>query len=286
MEKENIGFIGLGEMGLPMAINLQKAGYQVNAFDVDNSRCLDASQSGIICRANPKDVAIHADKTVFSIVRTYEQTEEILLDKNGVLESGRKGLCIVIMSTLDPFSIKSLEERVLNKGNYMIDAPVSGSKTGAENASLTILSAGEEKLISQCHKYFKKIGKNIFNFGPQVGAGQVAKLSNNLVLAINMVGFAEGLRFAEKFGISNEKFDELINVSTGSSWVSQNWEKQIKLWYEEYRPNQTLDILYKDLIAIMKTCSEKHFSLPFCGLAFHLLLNSWGKRVKNNITSQ
>jgi 3-hydroxyisobutyrate dehydrogenase len=275
MKKENVGFVGLGEMGLPMAINLQNGGFKVNAFDVDGSRCLEATQAGISCYSSPRDVAIETDKAIFSIVRTVEQTESVLFNENGILSSDKKGLNIVIMSTLDPFSIKKIEKKARNKGNYLIDAPVSGSKTGAENATLTILTSGDEKKINECKKYFNKMGKNIFYFGSEVGSGQVAKLSNNLVLATNMVGFAEGMRFAEKFGISNDKFNEFINVSTGSSWVSKNWEKQIKLWYEEYEPNQTLDIVYKDLKAIINTCSEEHFSLPFGGLAFQILLDSW-----------
>lgn len=283
MEKENVGFIGLGEMGLPMAINLQNAGFQVNAFDVDESRCSVATQAGIICFSSAKEVAIRADRAIFSIVRTIDQTESVIFNENGILGSEKKGLYIIIMSTLDPFSIKNLEKRTRNSGNFIIDAPVSGGKTGAENGTLTILTSGEEEVINECKRYFNNMGKNIFYFGTQVGSGQVAKLSNNLVLAINMVGFAEGMRFAEKFGISNGDFCELINVSTGSSWVSKNWEKQIKYWYEEYKPNQTLDIVYKDLIAIIKTCSENHFSLPFGGLAFQILLDSWRRPQSANI---
>jgi 3-hydroxyisobutyrate dehydrogenase len=275
MEKEAIGFIGLGEMGLPMAINLQNGGYQVNAFDVDKSRCKEASDFNIICYANPKEVAKKIDKVIFCIVRNIEQTESVLFSDDGIIASGKKGLTIIIMSTLDPSSIKSIEEKIEDNGNYLIDAPVSGAKNGAEEATLTILSAGKEQLINDCKKYFNKIGDSIFYFGKDVGLGQAAKLANNLILSINMVSFIEGIRFAKKFGVSEEIFTKLINASSGCSWVSQNWEKQVKVWYEKYKPNQTLDIVYKDLIAIMKTCSEKHLSLPLSGLTFHTLLDAW-----------
>jgi len=274
MKAEKIGFIGLGEMGLPMAINLQKAGAQVYSFDIDNSRCMEAAKFGILSCSSPKDVAEKADKAVISIVRNYKQTDEIIFSENGIVSSKKKGLSIIIMSTLDPALMKALEERVANSGNYLIDAPVSGAKSGAEAATLTIMAAGPEKLVSDCGKYFKNMGKNIFHFGSDVGAGQAAKLANNLVLAINMVACSEGMRFAQEYNISPNDFCKLINVSTGNSWVSQNWEA-VKLWYEKYKPNQTLDIVYKDLFAIMKTCSDRHFSTPLGGLTFHLLMDAW-----------
>jgi 3-hydroxyisobutyrate dehydrogenase-like beta-hydroxyacid dehydrogenase len=274
MKAEKIGFIGLGEMGLPMAINLQKAGDQVYAFDIENSRCVEAAKYGVVSCPTPKDVARIADKAIISIVRNYKQTESIIFSDDGILASGKKGLSIIIMSTLDPPSMKSIEEKLVNSGNYVIDAPVSGAKSGAEAATLTIMAAGPERIVSDCQHYFKNMGKNIFYFGPAVGAGQAAKLANNLVLAINMVAFTEGMRFAQENNISPNDFCKMINVSSGNSWVSQNWGA-IKFWYEQYKPNQTLDIVYKDLFAIMKTCSDSHYSLPLGGLTFHLLMDAW-----------
>jgi len=276
MKSENIGFIGLGEMGLPMAINLQKAGYQVCAFDVDKTRYLEAAKYGILACENPKDIAKKADKAVISIVRNYRQTESIIFSDDGILSAGKKGLIIIIMSTLDPASMKIFGEKVENNGCYLIDAPVSGAKSGAEAATLTIMTAGPKDILSICQNYFKNMGKNIFDFGSQVGAGQAAKLANNLVLAINMVAFAEGLRFAQEYNLAQDDFRKLINVSTGNSWVSQNWDS-VKMWWEQYRPNTTLDIVYKDLFAIMKECAEGHYSLPLGGLTFHLLMNAWKK---------
>jgi len=280
MKAEKVGFIGLGEMGLAMAINLQKAGKQVFAFDIDNSRYLEAGKYGVISCKNPKKVAESTDKVIISIVRNYKQTENIIFDDNGILVSGKKKLTIIIMSTLDPVSMKAIEERLLESGNYLVDAPVSGAKSGAEAASLTIMSSGPENIVSGCSEYFKIMGKNIFYFGPNVGAGQAAKLANNLVLAIDMVAFTEGMKFARGYNISPEKFCDLIKVSTGNSWVAQNWNS-VKLWYENYRPNQTLDIVYKDLFAIMKACSDNQYSLPLGGLTFHLLMDAW-KRTEGN----
>lgn len=276
MKAEKVGFIGLGEMGLAMAINLQKAGKQVCAFDIDNSRCLEAGKYGVLSCKDPKGVAEETDKVIISIVRNYEQTESILFDDTGILASGKKKLTIIIMSTLDPVSMKAIEKKILTGGNYLVDAPVSGAKSGAEAATLTIMASGPENLVSGCNDYFKIMGKNIFYFGTDVGAGQAAKLANNLVLAVNMVSFTEGMRFAQKYKISSDNFCKLIKVSTGNSWVSQNWDA-IKLWYEDYKPNQTLDIVYKDLFAIMKACSDNHYSLPLGGLTYHLLMDAWKK---------
>jgi len=281
MPSGKVGFIGLGEMGLPMAINLQKAGYQVYAYEVNTVRYLEAERHGVLRCDSPCIVASNVDEAIISIVRDFKQTEDVLFSTNGIFASKRNGLLIIVMSTLDPVSMGALEAKVTQSGNYLIDAPVSGAKSGAEAGTLTIMTAGEKEAVTKCEGYFKAMGKNIFYFGPQPGAGQAAKLANNLILAINMVAFTEGMRFAKEYNLPSETFRDLITVSTGNSWVGQNWN-EVKLWWEKYKPNTTLDIVYKDLFAIMKVCAENHFSLPLGGLTFHLLMDAW-KRGKTDM---
>jgi 3-hydroxyisobutyrate dehydrogenase len=274
---EKIGFVGLGEMGLPMAINLQQSGYQVCAFDINQSAYQFLEKQGIVCCKSVREAAENSDNVVISMVRNAQQTESVIFGENGITSSGKPGLIIIVMSTLDFSTMSRLAERVEQSGYQVVDAPVSGAKSGAEAATLTIMTAGRETVVQQCYPYFKAMGKNIFYFGSQFGSAQAAKLANNLILAINMVGCTEGLRFAEKYNLPTDEFLKLLSVSTGNSWVVQNWET-VRKWWENYQPNTTLDIVYKDLLAIIQECSNTHFSLPLGGLTFHLLMTAWGKK--------
>lgn len=280
---EKVGFIGLGEMGLPMALNLQKSGYNVFAYDINKSMYPELQKKGVTCCNSIREVAENSDHAVISVVRDASQTEAVIFGENGIISAKKKNLIIIVMSTLDPYTINQLAEKVEKSDCQLVDAPISGAKSGAENATLTIMTAGPEKAIKRCQPYFKGMGKNIFYFGEQLGAGQAAKLANNLMLAINMVGCTEGLKFANKYNLPLEEFIKLLNVSTGNSWVVQNWDV-VKKWWEEYRPNSTLDIVYKDLFAIIRECSKTQFSLPLGGLTFHLLMNAWEKITKQDIT--
>ncbi|MDI6914690.1 MAG: NAD(P)-dependent oxidoreductase [Desulfitobacteriaceae bacterium] len=276
---KNIGFIGLGEMGLPMSINLKRAGFQVHAFDVNASSCREGEKEGVIIYSSPKEVAMKADEAIICMVRNLKQTEDVIFGLDGVVASGKHGKVIIIMSTLDPASITVLAERLLSNGYDLVDAPVSGAKSGAEAGTLTIMTAGKKEIVQRCDNYFKAMGKNIYYFGNKIGSGQAAKLANNLILAINMVGFTEGMKFAQEYELPTSTFRDLITVSTGNSWVAQNWDA-VKMWWEHYSPNTTLDIVYKDLLAIQKDCAERHFALPLGGLAFHLVMHAWTKNAE------
>ncbi|MFD4819854.1 NAD(P)-dependent oxidoreductase [Peribacillus butanolivorans] len=264
-----IGFVGLGEMGLPMALNLQKSGFQVYAYDINKGIYEKLQQQGIICCGSIKEVAENSDHAVISIVRTVAQTESVIFGEDGIASADKQGLAIIVMSTLDPSTMKELEEKVEDKGFHLIDAPVSGGLSGAQAATLSIMTAGKEEVVQTCMPYFQAMGKNIFSFGNQCGQAQVAKLSNNLVLGINIIGITEALKFGRKNGLPADEILKLLSVSTGDSWVVDNWD-EVKDW----QPNATLGAVYKDLTAVMKECTKKQLSLPFGGLALHVLIDS------------
>jgi len=274
MSAKKVGFIGLGEMGLPMAINLHKAGYKVYGYDVVKAVYAKTEPQGIISCQTIAEVAQNTD-IIISLVRDIYQTEAVIFGKEGILDAGKKGQTIIVMSTLDPGTIKKLEEKVKAVGYSMIDAPISGGKTGAEAGTLTILAAGENA-EAKCDGIFRAMGKNVFYFSSEVGPGQAAKLANNLVLAIAMVGYVEGMQFAKQNNLDEELFNKLITCSTGNSWTAQNWAL-VKSWWAEYFPNNTLDIVYKDMFAIIKSCGETKHSLPMGGLAFQLLRDVYKK---------
>ncbi|KAB2329406.1 NAD(P)-dependent oxidoreductase [Cytobacillus depressus] len=264
-----IGFVGLGEMGLSMALNLKKAGFQVYAFDVNQSIYEKVQQQGIVCCNSIKEVAENSDNAVISMVRTAAQTESVIFGEEGIVSADKQGLTIVVMSTLDPSTMKELEERVEEAGYYLVDAPVSGGPSGSKAGTLSIMTAGKEEAVQKCMPYFQAMGKNLFNFGVEAGMAQVAKLANNLVLGINIIGVTEALRFGRKNGLPANEIIKLMKVSTGGSWVVDNWGE-----VEKWKPDATLGAINKDLTAVKKAASKNHLSLPFGELALQLLAES------------
>ena len=264
-----IGFVGLGAIGLPMALNLQKSGFQVYAYDLNQSIYEKLQQQGIICCGSIREVAENADDAVISMVRTAAQTESVIWGEEGIVSSDKKGLAIIVMSTLDPSTMKELEGKVEEKGFYLVDAPVSGGLSGAEAATLSIMTAGKEEVVQKCMPYFQAMGKKFFNFGSQCGLAQAAKLSNNLVFGINLIGVTEALKFGRENGLPTDEIIKLLSVSTGDSWIVNNWDE-----VEKFKPEDSLGAVYKDLTAVMNECTKKQLSLPFGGLALHVVMDS------------
>ncbi len=270
-----VGMIGLGEMGLPMARNLRK-GFDVLGFDVSDAAKERAHEAGIRVCASMREVATGADHAVICIVRDLAQTESVVFGEGGVVSSGRRGLGIVVMSTLSPRSMRTLAQRAAEAGFPVLDAPVSGARTGAEAATLTIMASGPRVLYEACVPYFQAMGKNIFHLGNEPGAGQAAKLANNLILAAAMVGCAEGVRYGKRHGIVEEHLLELLKVSTANGWVIQHWG-DVKQWWAEYRPGATLDIVKKDLRAIVGECVESDAPLPMTAACLQFLMDAWAR---------
>ena len=264
-------------MGLGMASNLINSGYQVFGFDTNQAACNEASKSGVIVCGSIREASASSDNAVISVVRDYNQTEKVIFGVNGIVSSGDNKLTIIIMSTLEPEALRKLAGKVEEAGYTLIDAPVSGAKARADSGELTIMTAGKKETVELCHPYFSAMGENIFYFGSKIGSAQAAKLTNNLMLAINMVGCVEGLKFGKTFDLPVDEMLELLRVSSGNSWVVQNWGV-VRKWWEEYVPNETLDIVHKDLFSIQKLCFDKKISLPVCGLTFGCLLNALAKK--------
>lgn len=271
---DSVGMIGLGEMGLPMARNLRRQGFDVLGYDPSEAAQARAREEGIRSCGSVREVAAGATRAVFTIVRDLAQTEAVVFGANGIVSSGRTDLGVVVMSTLSPKTMRALGERALAAGFQVLDAPVSGARPGAEAGTLTIMAAGSRTLHEACLPYFQAMGKNVFHLGDEPGAGQAAKLSNNLMLAAAMVGCAEGLRYGTRHGIPEERLLELLRVSTASSWVVQHWE-DVRRWWAEYRPGTTLDIVKKDLRAIVGECVETDAPLPVTAACLQFLLDSW-----------
>lgn len=270
---KKIGFVGLGTMGFPMAINLKKAGFEVIGYDAFKGVYEKAEAAGITMVETLKEIAEQADEAVISMVRNYDQNVEVIFGENGLLSAQPKNKTIIVMSTLDPQTMDELGNKVQEESDLkLISAAVSGGRSGAEAGTLSIMTAGDETIVKSFMPYFEAMGSNIFYYGENPGNSQVAKLVNNMILGINMNAVAEGLRLANYYKLPEEEILKLLKVSTGDSWVVRNWSD-----VSEWTADTALSVLLKDLIASYNLGVKHNISLPFNALSSTQLFNSMGK---------
>ena len=273
-EQTVVGFIGLGIMGGPMSANLVKAGFQVIGYDASRERCQEALASGVKVAASSAEVAKASTRTVISLVRTWQQTEAAVYAHNGFKEGAREGLDLVVVSTLDPTSMQRLAGDMKAIGVNAVDAPVSGGRTGAEAATLSIMASGPPDVIERTKPLLTAMGKNIYILGDRPGMGQAAKLANQLMLGVNMLGAYEGLAIAKRHGVDEDQLMELLSVSTGGSWVTKNWER-IRAFWKDPESYNDLAIITKDLRSALKEGDELELSMPVTAVAFQRLRHAW-----------
>src|ERR1700744_4936726 len=216
-----IGFIGLGNMGAPMAQNLLKAGHTVNVFDLSAQAVQALVDAGAKAGASPK-AAVSDVECVVTMLPAAAHVRSVLTSEDGVFAGIAKGVAIIDSSTIDPASVKAFAELAAQRGNTFVDAPVSGGTGGAAAGTLTFMVGGSANAYEQVKPVLSAMGKNIVHCG-DTGTGQVAKICNNLVLGITMAGVAEAMSLGEALGIDAKVLGGIINTSTGRCWSSDTY---------------------------------------------------------------
>lgn len=211
-----IGFIGLGNMGGPMASNLVKSGIEVTGFDLMDEALKIAEQNGIKIASDAASTALNID-ILISMLPASQHVESLYLEENGLLEILDKQTLIIDCSTIAPNSARTVANKAKELGLQMIDAPVSGGVVGAHNASLTFIVGGDSDNVAKAKPILEKMGKNIFHAGNN-GAGQVAKVCNNMLLAIHMCGTAEAIALGVKNDLDPTVLSEIMRKSSGGNW--------------------------------------------------------------------
>jgi 3-hydroxyisobutyrate dehydrogenase len=217
-----IGFIGLGNMGAPMAANLIKAGHRVTGFDVNAAALQQLATVGGHVATSAADAARGAE-FVITMLPAGEHVREVWQHQGGLIEAvqGEKPL-LIDCSTIDVESARAVTAAAEQAGLEMLDAPVSGGTVGAANGTLTFMVGGSEAAFRRGLPILHAMGKNIFLAGGP-GAGQAAKICNNMMLAINMVGVAEGFLLAQKLGLDWEKLYAIASTATSQSWALSSY---------------------------------------------------------------
>lgn len=211
-----IAFIGLGNMGSPMAQNLVKAGLQVSVYDLVTAS-VEAMAAAGATAAPTVGAAVKEADIVFTMLPTTEHTQKVYLAKDGVINSAKAGALLVDCSTINADISREVAKAAKQKGFEMLDAPVSGGTAGAANATLTFIVGGSKEGLERVRPVLEKMGKNIFHAGDS-GAGQMAKICNNMLLAIHMIGTAEALSLGAAAGLDPKVLSEIMSKSSGRNW--------------------------------------------------------------------
>ena len=213
---KKIGFIGLGNMGEPMATNLVKAGFDVIGFDLMEEAKKKAEQNGIQIAKDAVSTLENVDALI-SMLPASEHVESLYLGEEGLLSKLDKTVLIIDCSTIAPDSAIKVANQAKDLDLSMIDAPVSGGVVGAQESTLTFIVGGAENNVERARPLLEKMGSNIFHAGSN-GAGQVAKVCNNMLLAIHMCGTAEAIALGVKNGLDASVLSEIMRKSSGGNW--------------------------------------------------------------------
>jgi 3-hydroxyisobutyrate dehydrogenase len=213
----DIGFIGLGNMGAPMAANLVKAGHRVTAFDIIPAAVAAVAQQGGRAAVSAVE-AVAAGDIVITMLPAGPQVREVYLGNGGVLGRAAKDALLIDCSTIDVESARAVAGAAGEAGFDMLDAPVSGGTAGAAGASLTFMVGGSAAAFARAQPILAAMGRTIVHAGP-AGSGQAVKICNNMMLAISMIGTCEALSLGQKLGIAPQMLFDVVSKSTGQSWA-------------------------------------------------------------------
>ncbi len=212
----NIGFIGLGNMGLPMAQNLLKAGHSVQGFDVSKAQADALAAAGGRAAESVKAAASGAD-IVITMLPAGQHVRDVYLGVDGVLSSVGAGTLLIDSSTIDVASARDVAAAAETKGLAMLDAPVSGGVGGALAGTLTFMVGGSDAAFARALSVLEKMGKTIVHAGG-AGNGQAAKICNNMILGVSMIAVSEAFVLAEKLGLDAQKLFDISSKSSGQCW--------------------------------------------------------------------
>lgn len=213
----NVAFIGLGNMGLPMALNLQKSGCAVTGFDLAVAQ-LDVLSAAGGKRATSAADAVLGAEVVITMLPASKHVESVYLGNDGILNRAKPGTLFIDCSTISPEAARRVAAISTEKGFAMIDAPVSGGTGGAQAGTLTFMVGGETRDLDRGRALLEKMGKNIFHAGPS-GAGQTVKICNNMLLGILMIATSEALRLGMANGMDPKILSEIMSKSSGRNWT-------------------------------------------------------------------
>jgi 3-hydroxyisobutyrate dehydrogenase len=277
-----IAFIGLGNMGLGMAANLARAGHGVKALDISSDAVEKAVQSGCTAARNARD-AVETAEVVVTMLPAGQHVRLVYQGEDGVFSFARPGALFIDCSTIDVATARDVIAAADTKGFAMIDAPVSGGVAGAAAGTLTFMTGGTLSAFERAKPYLELMGKNVFHAG-DAGNGQAAKICNNMLLGIHMIGTCEAFNLAEKLGLDAQTFFDISSTASGQNWSMTSYcpapgPVKNAPSNNEYQPGFAAAMMLKDLRLAQNAATTARAATPLGAQseAIYSLIEAAGK---------
>ena len=264
---EQIGFVGLGIMGRPMVRNLMKAGYSVTVYDIVSDAVEELASEGATPATSSDEVASKTD-TIITMLPDSADSERAILGEGGVLAGAKKGSIIIDMSSIAPSMSQKIFQECSKEGVEMMDAPVSGGEPGAINATLAIMVGGKQEIFDQCYDLLSVMGSNVVLTG-DIGAGNITKLANQIIVAANIEALSEAMVLAQKAGVDPERVFNAIRGGLAGSTVME--AKAPMMLDRNFRAGLRIRLHQKDLRNVLQTAQELNVPLPVTALLQQML---------------
>ena len=261
-----IGFIGLGIMGKPMAMNLLKASFTLTVYNRTAAKCGPFVDAGASAVSSPREAAESSD-VVITIVSDTPDVEAVLFGEQGIWHGLKEGQVLIDMSSISPSETQRYAARLRGKNVEMLDAPVTGGEKGAIDGTLAIMVGGKRETFDRCLPIFQAMGKTIVYAG-ESGSGQKTKLVNQLLCAQHIVAMADGLRFARQSGLDMETTLKVVSSGAAGSWMLSNLAPRIL--QNDFAPGFTIKLQQKDLRLLREALREMRGTYPATDLAYAL----------------
>lgn len=271
---DEIAFLGLGHMGAPMASNLLDAGHELVVYDVVAGALEGARTQGARVAASAAEAAASAD-VVITMLPTGRHVREVYLGSGGVLHAAREGALLIDSSTIDAVTSRQVSAAAREqRGLAMLDAPVSGGVGGAVAGTLTFMVGGSDVALARARPLLEVMGKNVYHAG-DAGAGQIAKICNNMLAAILMIGTSEALNLAQRNGLDPVVVSDIMKTSSGGNWALNVYNPYPGVMAgapasRDYEPGFMVDLMLKDLGLAMNASVASGAAVPLGAVARNL----------------
>ncbi|KJR48958.1 2-hydroxy-3-oxopropionate reductase [Desulfosporosinus sp. I2] len=262
-----VGFIGLGIMGKPMSKNLIKAGYELVVMDKNQSALAEVVAAGAQSATTPKEVAEQSD-IIITMLPNSPHVKEVVLGENGIIEGAKAGAIVIDMSSIAPLVSREVAESLAVKGIEMLDAPVSGGEPKAIDGTLSVMVGGKQEIFDKCYPIMKAMAGSVVLTG-SVGAGNVTKLANQIIVAINIAAMSEALVLATKAGVEPELVYQAIRGGLAGSTVLD--AKAPLVMDRKFDPGFRINLHIKDLSNVLDTSHELGVPLPLTAAVMEMM---------------
>lgn len=262
-----IGFIGLGIMGKPMAKNLLKAGYNLIVLDLNKKVVEELTNLGAETAETPAEVASKT-KTIITMLPNSPEVQEVVLGKNGVIEGATKGSVLIDMSSIAPLASREIAEALSKNGAEMLDAPVSGGEPKAIEGTIAVMVGGKKEVFDACYDIMMAMAGSVVYVG-EIGAGNIAKLCNQVVVALNIAAVSEALVLAQKAGVSPDLVYKAIRGGLAGSTVMD--AKAPMMMDRNFAPGFRIELHIKDMGNVLETSRQVGVPLPLASQVMEIM---------------